>query len=44
MVFKNLRGPQKMAFKIISLLKDLLTMRHVCFWQCPHSKEDDEYQ
>jgi hypothetical protein len=21
-----------------------LTMRHVCFWQCPHSKEDDEYQ
>lgn len=46
MVFKNIRGPQNMVFKIISLLIDLLTRRHVFPLTVPpfHFKEGVEYQ
>lgn len=30
MVFKSIKDQQKKAFNIISFLKDLLMMRHIC--------------
>lgn len=42
MVFSGVRDPTNMTFNVISVLKDVLTMRHVCSWQYSHSTSQKE--
>ena len=43
-IYNRVQNPQKVAFNIISLLKDLLTLRQLCSCTPFHFKEDDEHQ